>query len=123
MDSLRAALTWIKDLLAWLPDEVVALLILALAVMIALALHRWSRKLVRRALAERYPNTFSVFTAMRGLTRLALLIMAMIIAIPVAPFDPETAQWLARLLLMAVIGLVGWAAITTLRIAADLYLR
>jgi small-conductance mechanosensitive channel len=102
---------------------VVALLILALAIMVALALHKLSRKLVRRTLAERYPGMFSVFTAMRGLTKLALLILALIIAIPVAPFDPETAQWLARLLLMAVIGLVGWAAITTLRIAADLYLR
>lgn len=123
MDSLRAALTWIKDLLDWLPNQVVALLILALAVAIALALHKWSRKLVRQALADRYPTMFSVFSAMRGLTQLALLILAMIVAIPVAPFDPDTAQWLARLLLMAVIGLTGWAAITALRIAADLYLR
>jgi small-conductance mechanosensitive channel len=47
----------------------------------------------------------------------------MIIAIPVAPIDPETAGWLARLMLMAVIGLVGWAGIVALHIAADIYLR
>ena len=69
MDSLRAALTWIKDLLDWLPDPVVALLILAIAVLVALALHRWARKLVRRAIAGRYPFVFSVFTQTRGLTR------------------------------------------------------
>jgi hypothetical protein len=51
MDSLRAALTQIKDLLGWLPSELVALLILAIAVAIALALHRWARKLTRRARA------------------------------------------------------------------------
>ena len=123
MDSLRAALTWVKDLLDWLPEPVVALLILAIAVLFALGLHLWSRKLVRRALGERYPYVFSVFTQTRGLTRLALLILAMIVAIPVAPLRPDTAALLARLMGVAVIGLIGWAAITALHIAAELYLR
>ena len=96
MDSLRAALTSVKDLLDWLPDPVVALLILAIAVLFALALHRWARKLIRRAFGERYPYVFSVFTQTRGLTRLALLILAMIVAIPVAPLPPDTAAVLAR---------------------------
>ena len=65
-------------------------------VLIALALHRWARKLVRRVLMERYPYGFSVFTQTRNLTRLALLILAMIVAIPVAPLQPETAAFLAR---------------------------
>jgi len=123
MDSLRAALTWVKDLLDWLPDPVVALLILAIAVVIALALHRWVRKLLRRAFAGRYPNLFSTFNQTRGLSRLALLILAMMVAIPVAPLRPETAELLARLMGMAVIGLIGWGAIVALHIAADLYLR
>ena len=123
MESLRAALTWIKDLLDWLPDSVVALLILAIAALVALALHRWARKLVRSTLANRYPYVFSTFTQTRGLSRLALLILAMIVAIPVAPLRPETAELLARLMGVAVIGLIGWAAIIALHIAADLYLR
>jgi small-conductance mechanosensitive channel len=123
MESIRAALTWIKDLLNWLPDLVVALLILAIAVLVALALHRWARKLVRSTLADRYPYVFSTFTQTRGLSRLALLILAMIVAIPVAPLRPETAELLARLMGVAVIGLIGWAAIIALHIAADLYLR
>jgi small-conductance mechanosensitive channel len=123
MESIRAALTWIKDLLNWLPDPVVALLILAIAMLVALALHRWARKLVRSTLAGRYPYVFSTFTQTRGLSRLALLILAMIIAIPVAPLPPGTAEILARLLAVAVIGLIGWAAIIALHIAADLYLR
>ena len=123
MDSIRNALTAVKDLLAWLPDPVVAVIILVLAGAIAYSLHKWVRRLLRVALAERYPYAFSVFTQMRGVTRLGLLILAMVIAIPVAPLDPNTAEWLARLLLIAVIGLIGWAAITALSIAADLYLR
>src|SRR4249919_100644 len=123
MDSLRAALTWIKDLLEWLPDPVVALVILAIAVLVALALHQWARRLVRKALAGRYPYLFSTFTQTRGLSRLALLILAMIIAIPVAPVPRETAALLTRLMAVAVIGLIGWGLIIALHIAADLYLR
>jgi len=123
MDSLRAALTSIKDLLEWLPDPVVALVILAIAVLVALALHRWARTLVRGALAGRYPFLVSTFTQTRRLSQVALLILAMIVAIPVAPLPPETAALLTRLMAVAVIGLIGWGAIIALHIAADLYLR
>ena len=123
MDSLKAALTSVKDLLDWLPDLVVALLILAIAVLFALALHRWARKLFRRAIAGRYPFVFSVFTQTRGLTKAALLILAMMLAVPVVPLPPETAALLARMMAVAVIGLIGWTAIVALHIAADLYLR
>ena len=88
MDSIRNALTNLKTWLAWLPDPVVAIVILTLAAALAYSLHKWVRKLLRRTLAERYPYMFSVFTQMRGVTRLGLVILAMIIAIPVAPFDP-----------------------------------
>jgi small-conductance mechanosensitive channel len=123
MDSLRTALTWVKDLLDWLPDPVVALLILAIAVLVALALHRWARKLVRRTVTGRYPFIFSVFSQTRGLAKAALLILAMMVAVPVAPLPPETAALLARMMAVAVICLIGWAAIIALHIAADLYLR
>jgi small-conductance mechanosensitive channel len=123
MDSIRSALLTLKGWLAWLPDQLVALVILFLAAGIAYSLHTSVRRLVRHTLAERNPYLFSVFTQMRGVTQFALLILAMVIAIPVAPFDPNTADWLARFLLIAVICLIGWAAITGLTIAADLYLR
>jgi small-conductance mechanosensitive channel len=123
MDSIRDALTKIKDLLDWLPNPVAAIFILLFAGLLAYSLHKWVRKLLRHALAGRYPYIFSVFTQMRGVTLFALLILAMTIALPVAPFDPDTTSWLARLLLVAVIGLIGWAAITALNIGADLYLR
>ena len=123
MDALRAALTKIKDLLDWLPDPVVALIILAITVLVALALHRWVRKLARRALAGRYPYLYSTFNQTSGLSRLALLILVMIVAIPVAPMKPEFAEMLARLMAVAVIGLIGRAAVIALHIAAGLYLR
>ena len=123
MEALRTALTWVRTLLDWLPNPVVALLILVIAVLAALVLHNWGRKIVRGAFAVRYPYVYSIFTQTRGISRLALLILAMLVAIPVAPLRPETAQLLARLMAVAVIGLVGWGTIIALHIGSDLYLR
>ncbi len=123
MDSIRYALTAIKNLLVWLPDPLVALILLVLAGAIAISLHKWVRRLLHAMLAERYPYALSIFTQMRGVTRLGLFILAMIIAIPVAPLRPDTADWLTRLLAIGAIGLVGWAAVTAINIAAHLYLR
>jgi small-conductance mechanosensitive channel len=123
MDSLRLVLTHIKNWLSWLPNPLAALLILTLAVIVALVVHTWLRKLTRRLLARRYPHLFAIFTQIRGLTRLALLILAMIIALPVAPLGSNTSVLVARLLAIAIICLVGWTCITALHIAADIYLR
>jgi small-conductance mechanosensitive channel len=123
MESIRSALIQIKDWLAWLPNPVVAVLIVALAAGIALVLHTWLRKLTRRLLGRRYPTLLAIFKQTHGQSRLALLIVAMMIALPVAPIPPDVGQWLSRMLLMAMIGLVGWSAITALHIGANLYLR
>ncbi len=123
MHSIQSAFATIATWLAWLPEPVVAALIVILALALANLLHKSVRRLLRAVLARRYPYALSVITQMRGVTRLALFILALVIAVPVAPFDSDTADWLARLLVIAVIALVGWAAITALRIGADLYLR
>jgi len=59
---------------------------------------------------------------MRGVTRLGLIILALSISVPAAPFDPDTAAWIGKMMLIAVIAMVGWAAMTALKIGADLYL-
>ncbi|MGC1466032.1 MAG: mechanosensitive ion channel family protein [Pseudolabrys sp.] len=112
----------IRNFLDWLPDDIVAAVILLLAIAIAYGLHRIFRKVVRRTLATRYPYVLSIFTQMRGVSRLALLIFALLIAFPVAPFDPDIRHWIGRCLLISIIALIGWTAITTLNITADLYL-
>lgn len=123
MDPIRTGLTTIANWLAWLPSQVVAVVIVVLAMGIAYSMHRTVRRAVNILLVDRYPYALTVINRMRGVTRLALVIVALVVAIPVAPFDAGTAEWLARILLIAVIGLFGWAAITALQIAADLHLR
>lgn len=123
MDAIRSAVVAIKHGLDWLPDPVVSVIILGLAVVAALALHNWLQHLLRRLISHRYPNAFSLFDKTSKLTKLALITLAMIIVIPVAPLYPETAEILSRLLLMAVIGLIGWTAIVVLQLSASAYLR
>ena len=123
MDAIRLAVVAIKHGLDWLPDPVVSVIILGLAVVAAMALHNWLQHLLRRLISHRYPNAFSLFDKTSKLTKLALITLAMIIVIPVAPLYPETAEILSRLLLMAVIGLIGWTAIVVLQLSASAYLR
>jgi small-conductance mechanosensitive channel len=123
MDSINSLFQTIQSTIAWLPDDIIGLLIVVAAILVALSLHRWVRRLVRHFLAERHPYLFSVFTEMRGVTQLALLIVALSFAISVAPFTTVTTEWLSRFLLVAVIFLVGWSAVAALNIAASLYLR
>jgi small-conductance mechanosensitive channel len=123
MESIRSTLAQIKDLFDWLPDPVVAVVIVALAAAIALLLDSWLRRLTRRLLGRRYPTLLAMFKQTRGQSRLALLIVALIIALPVAPIPFDFRQWLSRLLTMAMIGLIGWSAIAALHIGANLYLR
>src|SRR5262245_8786714 len=123
MDAIRSVIVSIKDLLDWLPDPVVAVIILALAVIAAVAMHNWGYQLMRRLFAHRYPNAFSLFSQTATLTKLALVTLAMIIVIPAAPLRPEIAEILARLLSMAVIGLIGWTTVVILQVAATTYLR
>ena len=123
MDFIRNVLTDFKDWLTWLPNPAVAAIILVVTAAIALALHRTVRRLLRAALAQRYPYAFSVLMQMHGLTQLAVLIVAMIIVLPALPLEPDAKILLGRLLLIGMIGLIGWTAMTALRIAADIYLR
>jgi small-conductance mechanosensitive channel len=123
MESLRAGLTNIRDILDPLPDSIVAILIVLVAVTAAMVLHRVLQLVTRRFIARRNPNLFAVLARMQGLVQLGLLIVAVLAAVPVAPLAPDTARLLMRVLVIGIIAYVGWAAITALNIASMLYLR
>jgi len=92
------------------------------AAIAALLLHAAVLALVRRMLGDRRPFLRTLLGATKGPTRLGLLLIAFAIALPTTPLAGDTKEVLARLLGLATICLLGWIAVTTLRIAADLYL-
>jgi small-conductance mechanosensitive channel len=99
-----------------------AALLLVGAGIIALLLHAVIVALVRRGLGERQPFFRTALRATTGPTRLALVLIALAIALPATSLSADTQAYLGRLIALATICLLGWAAATVLHIAADLYL-
>jgi small-conductance mechanosensitive channel len=122
VETFRNALTAVRDLLGWAPNKVTGGIILITAAIIALLLHGLVSTVVRRALNARRPYLAGVLAGTRRLSQLAFLVLAMFIALPIAPFDDAIASALLHLLLVAAIILAGWIAITTTHIIAELYL-
>jgi small-conductance mechanosensitive channel len=111
------------DELGFAPKGVAGALVLALAALIALAVHEIGVRIVHRMLLrDRYDYLRSLLIATKGPTRLALLVLAIFAALPAAAFDPDTSAILARILSVTTIGLAGWISITAVHLAGDLYL-
>lgn len=108
--------------LALARSEVTSGLILAAAALIALAAHSVAVRLVRPLLGERHPYWSALLHATNGPSRLALLVVALAVALPLTFFDPAISDALARILTVSTIALVGWMAITAGRLAGQLYL-
>jgi len=122
LETIRGGLSDLRDLVAWIPDPVAGILMLVFAALIALAIHGTAVRLVRRLLGDRHPFLRSFLSSTRGLSRLALLVLALFIVLPATPFEGDTEIIIAKILVLAAIGLLGWAAITAVDMTADFYL-
>ena len=123
VETIQGALTRLRDFLHWAPDNLVGAVILVLAAIVALLVHGAVGRLLHRVVDIRHPYLAGVLTGTRHLTRLVFLVVALFVALPVAPFDPGIASGLAHLLLVVGIVLLGWIAITASHIVAELYLQ
>jgi small-conductance mechanosensitive channel len=121
-ERIRDALIQIRNALDFVPDWVAALIILGLVAVLALGLHYVVMRLLGRVLSNR-PFAKSMLDAIQGPTRLALVVLAFGFALPIAPLDSGPRAFLLRLLLVTVIGLIGWAVIIAINTAARLYLQ
>jgi small-conductance mechanosensitive channel len=121
--TIKEAFEALRDALAFAPGGVIGALIVAIAAVIALAAHEIAARLARRLLGNRQAYLRSLLKATNGLARLAFLVLALVIVLPVAPIDAATIAVLARILSLATIVLIGWIAITATHVTGDLYLR
>jgi small-conductance mechanosensitive channel len=122
LDAARSAIDVFNEILAWIPGTAIGVALIALAVALALALHRTVVRLGRRIVQARSPFVMSLFAAAGTIMRVALVIVAVSLVLPVAPLRSEVTLALTKLVLLATIGLIGWIALTALNLAADLYL-
>jgi small-conductance mechanosensitive channel len=121
-EDIRTALTELRDYFAWAPDWLVSAAMLALAALLALVVHSIVIRLILRLLGERHPHLRAFLSGTKTMTWLALVILALFIVLPAAPLDSNVESVIAKVLLVATIALLGWAAITVVDMAANLYL-
>jgi small-conductance mechanosensitive channel len=122
LDAVQRGMTGLRDTLAWAPDNVVGAFLLVLAALIALSIHRTILRLLQRLLRDRHPYLRSFLAGTVGLTRMALLVVGLSLMLPLTPLDAETIAIIGRILLLATIIIIGWAAIATVNMSAELYL-
>jgi small-conductance mechanosensitive channel len=122
IENVRNPFQALAASLTFAPGAVAGAFILAVAALIALAVHWIGVRLLRPLLSERHPYLSALLHATNGPTRLALLVVALAIALPTASFDPEIRDILAKTLSIATIVLIGWIAMTAVQLAGDLYI-
>ncbi len=124
MNQLAAGvLEALRDAFGWAPAWVYGIVLLVVAAALGLLIHRVLMAVARRLLGERHPYLHSLVERTRGPTRMAAVVFMLGLVLPSVPFGPVTRGWLQHLLFLAFIVLLGWVAMTAVRLAADLYLR
>jgi small-conductance mechanosensitive channel len=122
IESVRNPLQALAASLTFAPVDLAGALVLAVAALIALAVHWIGVRLLRPLLGERHPYLSALLHATKGPTRLALLVVALAIALPAASFGPDISGILGKILSIATIVLIGWIAMTAVELAGDLYI-
>jgi small-conductance mechanosensitive channel len=118
----KSAFSALAAALSFAPPWAVSVIVLVVATATAWIIHAATLAVLNRLFGTRRPYLRSVLDQTRNPTRLGLLLIAMAIALQTAPLGAETRAFVSRLLGLGVICLVGWMALTALRIAASLYL-
>ncbi len=120
------ALSWLSDsawLIGWAPPWLVSLVLIALAVTLALAVHGIAVRLVRHGIKQHDAFWQALIARTRRPTRLAIIVAALGPAVTASPLTPNQAADAKHVLLVLFILLLGWMAMTALDIGAALYLR
>ena len=120
--DIQSGLNLLSNVIGGAPDALVAAIVLALAAAIGLSIHGTIVRLLRRLTGDRRPHIRSFLARTTSLTRLGLLVLALFIALPPTPLDPDTKATIAQILALATVILAGWTAIALVNMTADLYL-
>src|SRR5262249_23402951 len=123
MPDLAAISSAIRDAMFWAPDWLPGIVVLALAAIAALVVHRLIYVLSARALGERRPFLRAILQGIKGPLALALVAVALAAALQSTPFSPALSATFGRLLLIAFVVLAGWTAHIATEAGSTVYLR
>jgi len=123
MQEVRQLQAMLQGLFGFMPDWVVGLGLIALAMLCALLAHNLVRALVRRAIGSRNSLALPILQRTAGPARLAICLVAVALVLPLAPLNDELRGTLAHLFAVATIALVGWILIRAIDLVAGRYLQ
>jgi len=123
MDSVIGFLSSLDLSVPWLPDWLISAVVAVAAILLAWWLHalafaalqRWvsGQDLFRRSLASR----------IKGPSRLAAIMLAIALAVTIAPLSSDQAAVVRRLMIVGIVILTGWGLATVLHVWTVVYLR
>ncbi len=112
-----------RDYTDWLPNWLVSIGVIAAAIVIGLAAHRFTFRLLTRWVESKDLFWRSLVSRGRRPMRLAVLTFTLSLAANFAPLAPRPGEVIRQVLLLGFILVVGWTAKTTLHIWMTVYLR
>ncbi|MGP9820348.1 mechanosensitive ion channel family protein [Salinarimonas sp. NSM] len=124
MERIAALARDAGGIVAGLPAWAQTALVLGLFALAALLVHALVVRAIRATIGRRM-GAFGrgILDRIRRPTRLAFVIVVLAGALPAVPLAAGTRGWVAYLLLLALIVVLGWALIIVVDVAAEVYLR
>ena len=113
---------WLRDVLGWLPDGIVAGAYLLLTTLVAVVVFRLLRALVQRLLKGSRPLLQEILQRARAPAQYAFIILAAALIAPALPLDKGTTDILNRILAAGFVLLSGWIAAFASNLAIDRYI-
>lgn len=110
------------DSLHLVPNWLITTMLMSAAILIALVLEAVIVTLMRRTLGARHPRLRALLTDSKGPLRLGLIVLAMSLAVRVAPISETAATLIGNVLNVAFIALLGWIATNAVQISSQIYL-
>jgi small-conductance mechanosensitive channel len=107
----------------FVPEWVIGLGLVCLAIVCALFVHRIAVALAKRAIGLRRSIAIPILDATTGPTRLAVCLAAVAFVLPLAPLSDELRDTLTHLFVVASIALIGWILIRAVDLTASRYLQ
>src|SRR5579883_201717 len=121
LSSIRDAVNAVTGALSFLPREAVDAIVIALAILVSLAVHRLLRWVAHRVLARR-PFVLSLVERARALSRLAFVTIALGLVVPALNLSVETAGYIEGALRFIFVILICWIALIAVDIGVTVYL-
>lgn len=123
IEQFSAAARNVVMLFSWAPPLLVSAGVLAVAVLVAMGVHRLVFRGMTRLVRDRDLFWRSIVARTRGPTRLAIIMFSLSIAAGIAPLTRAETGLVRHVLLICFIVLVGWVARTVIHIWSTIYLR